>query len=118
MSRWLPTMLDQRVGRIGSSKLTLQAVGQVKIIDGENRCRKRKWSLAELFSNSRSLTKSREIRHMQWKQGHGVDKNHSSKTEVVHREPGTLEEWRCRRPWRMGRLICLSQGIIHIYVAC
>lgn len=65
MSRWLPTMLDQRVGRMGSSKLILKAVGQVNIIDGENGWRKRMWNLAELFSKSRSLPKSRKIRHMQ-----------------------------------------------------
>lgn len=116
MSRWLSAMLDQRVGRMGSSKLILRAVGQVKIIDGENRCREEMWNLSELFSKSRSLPRSREIRHnrTQWNQGHGVDENHSSNTGFVHREPGRLNEWRCRKAWRMARVACLSQGIVHI----
>lgn len=38
-----------------SSKLRLQVVGQVKIIDGKDYCRKRMGRLPELFSKSGDL---------------------------------------------------------------
>ena len=96
-----------------SSKLRLQVVGQVKIIDGENRCRKRMWKLAELFSKSRSLPKSREIRHRQWSQRHGDEHRQLIQKRSHTRKIGAVED-----PDEWERLMPLSQGNIHIYVTC
>ena len=60
-------MLDQRIGRMRSSKLRLQTVGQVKIINGKHCCRKSMWGMAELFGKSRDLQESRMIRKVECK---------------------------------------------------
>ena len=63
MRGWLPAILDKRIRRMRSSKLRLQVVGQVKIIDGKDYYRQRIRGLAELFSKDGNLKQKRKIRH-------------------------------------------------------
>lgn len=100
MSRWLPAMLDQRVGRMRSSKLRLLLVRQVKIIDGKDYCRIRMWGLAELFGKCRNLQENRKIRHAVEMEIRNVRYNidNSTRAKDAHREPKELKAWFHEKP--------------------
>lgn len=98
MSRWLPAILDQRIRGVRSRKHGLQVVGQVKIIDRKDYCRKKMWRLTKLFSKSRNLPENKKIRHTQWIQEYELDIDKSFRTSDERGGDKKLKIWCRKRP--------------------